>query len=135
MKAIPPEMLARMLRGARQNLTEGRYPDAIAAYHAVLRRDGKNVDAMTHLALIVAMGGHADAALETFDKALKINPDYTPALLYRGQVLYELKRDYAGAIKAWQRFMALAPPGEDRDRVTALIRDAQREAKQKTPAK
>ena len=135
MKPIPPEMLAGMLRAARQSLTEGRFPEAIAAYQAVLKRDEKNVDAMTHLALIVAMGGHADAALETFDKALKINPDYAPALLYRGQVLYEDKRDYAGAIKAWQRFMTLAPPGEDRDRVTALIQDAQREAKQKTPAK
>jgi len=135
MRAIPPEMLAGMLRAARQSLTEGRYPEAIAAYQAVLKRDEKNVDAMTHLALIVAMGGHGDAALETFDKALKINPDYAPALLYRGQVLYELKQDYAGAIKAWQRFIALAPPGEERDRVTALIQDAQREAKQKTPAK
>ena len=101
----------------------------------VLKRDGRNVDAMTHLALIVAMGGHADAALETFDKALKINPDYAPALLYRGQVLYEVKRDYAGAIKAWQRFVALAPPGEDRDRVNLLIQEAQREATQKTRAK
>jgi tetratricopeptide (TPR) repeat protein len=131
MKAIPPEMLAGMLSAARQSLMEGRYQEAIAAYQAVLKRDERNVDAMTHLALIVAMGGHADAALETFDKALKINPDYAPALLYRGQVLYEVKRDYAGAITAWQRFVALAPPGEDRDRVTALIT----EAKQKTRAK
>jgi tetratricopeptide (TPR) repeat protein len=131
MKSIPPEMLAGMLRAARQSLMEGRYQEAIAAYQAVLKRDERNVDAMTHLALIVAMGGHADAALETFDKALKINPDYAPALLYRGQVLYEVKRDYSGAIKAWQRFVALAPPGEDRDRVTALIS----EAKQKTLAK
>ena len=61
--------------------------------------------------------------------------DTPQELLYRGQVLYELKQDYAGAIKAWQRFIALAPPGEERDRVTALIQDAQREAKQKTPAK
>jgi tetratricopeptide (TPR) repeat protein len=131
MKPIPPEMLAGMLRAARQSLMEGRYQEAIAAYQAVLKRDERNVDAMTHLALIVAMGGHADAALETFDKALKINPEYAPALLYRGQILYEVKRDYSGAIKAWQRFVALAPPGEDRDRVTALIS----EAKQKTLAK
>src|SRR5262249_28022019 len=135
MRSIPPEMLAAGLRAARQSLTEGRYPEAIAAYQAVLKRDEKNVDAMTHLALIVAMGGHADAALETFDKALKIDPNYAPALLYRGQVLYEVKGDYAGAIKAWQRFLALAPAGEDRDRVTALIKDAQREARQKAPAK
>ena len=135
MKAIPPEMLAGMLSAARQSLMEGRYQEAIAAYQAVLKRDERNVDAMTHLALIVAMGGHADAALETFDKALKINPDYGPALLYRGQVLYEVKRDYAGAIKAWQRFVAVAPSGEDRDRVNALIQEAQRQAKQKTLAK
>jgi tetratricopeptide (TPR) repeat protein len=135
MKAVSPEMLAGMLSAARQSLMEGRYQEAIAAYQAVLKRDERNVDAMTHLALIVAMGGHADAALETFDKALKIDPDYAPALLYRGQVLYEVKRDYAGAIKAWQRFVALAPPGEDRDRANALIQEAQREAKQKTLAK
>jgi cytochrome c-type biogenesis protein CcmH/NrfG len=58
-------MLARMLQAARQSLFEGRYQEAIAAYQTVLKRDPKNVDAMMHLASIVAMGGHADAALET----------------------------------------------------------------------
>jgi len=124
MKPVPPEILAGMLRAARQSLMEGRYPEAIAAYQAVLKRDQKNVDAMTHLALIVAIGGHADAALETFDKALTIDPRYAPAFLYRGQVLYEVKQDYAGAIKAWERFLTLTPSGEDRDRVTALIKEA-----------
>jgi cytochrome c-type biogenesis protein CcmI len=129
MRPIPPEMLARMLQAARQSLFEGRYQEAIAAYQAVLKRDAKNVDAMTHLALIVAMGGHADAALETFDKALSFDPKYGPALLYKGQVLYEVKRDYPGAVKAWERYLALSPTGEDRQRVTALIQ----EAKSKTP--
>ena len=113
-KPIPPEVMTRMLQAARESLMAGRYPDAISAYQAVLKRDSQNVDAMTHLALIVAMGGHADAALETFDKALKIDPKYAPALLYKGQVLFEVKSDYAGAIKAWERFVSLTPPGEDR---------------------
>jgi len=125
---IPPEVMARMLQAARESLTAGRYPEAIAAYQAVLKRDGKNVDAMTHLGLIVALGGHADAALETFDKALKINPKYAPALLYRGQVLAEVKKDYAGAIKAWERYIALTPPGEDRRRAVALIEEARTKA-------
>jgi cytochrome c-type biogenesis protein CcmH/NrfG len=129
MRPIPPEMLARMLQAARQSLFDGRYQEAIAAYQAVLKRDPKNVDAMTHLALIVAMGGHADAALETFDKALSFDPKYGPALLYKGQVLYEVKQDYGGAVKAWERYLALGPTGEDRQRVTALIQ----EAKSKTP--
>jgi tetratricopeptide (TPR) repeat protein len=120
-KPIPPEMLAGMLQAARQSLFEGRYSEAIAAYQAVLKRDERNVDAMTHLGLIVAVGGHADSALETFDKALKIDPKYAPAYLYRGQVLYEQKQDYAGAVASWERFMALVPTGEERDRVAELV--------------
>jgi len=126
-RVVPPEVLRGMLQAARSSLAAGRYGEAIAAYQAVLKRDPKNVDAMTHLALIVAIGGgpeHADRALETFDKALAIDPSYLPALLYRGQVLYEVKKDVGGAIRSWEKFMALAPPGEDRDRVAKMIADA-----------
>jgi tetratricopeptide (TPR) repeat protein len=113
-----------MLQAARGSLSEGRYSEAIAAYQAVLKRDPKNVDAMTHLGLIVAIGGHADSALETFDKALAIDPDYPPALLYRGQVLYEAKKDVDGAVRAWERFVEVAPTAEDRARVQKLIAEA-----------
>src|SRR5262245_30458595 len=119
-KAIAPEMLAGMLRAARQSLTEGRYQEAIAAYQAVLKRQPQNVDAMTHLGLIVAIGGHADSALETWDKALRIDPDYAPAYLYRGEVLYEVKRDFPAAIQSWTRFLALVPSGQDHDRVQEM---------------
>jgi cytochrome c-type biogenesis protein CcmH/NrfG len=128
-RPIPPEVMARMLEAARQSLMDGRYQEAIAAYQAVLARDSKNVDAMTHLGLIVAMGGHADTALETFDKVLKIDPKYPPALLYKGQVLYEVKQDYAGAIKVWERFVTVTPPGEDRQRVAVLIEEARGKSK------
>jgi tetratricopeptide (TPR) repeat protein len=123
-KPIPPEMLAGMLQAARQSLFDGNYSQAIAAYQAVLKRDAKNVDALTHMGLIVAIGGHADAALETFDKALAIDPKYPPAYLYRGQVLFEQKQDYAGAVKAWESFLKLVPRGEDHDRVVALVETA-----------
>jgi tetratricopeptide (TPR) repeat protein len=124
-KPVPPEILAGMLNAARQSLMEGRYSEAIAAYQAVLKRDPRNVDAMTHLGLIVAIGGHADAALETFDKAIQIDPAYAPIYLYRGQVLYEVKQDYPGAVQSWQRFLALVRSGEDHERVAALVKEAQ----------
>jgi tetratricopeptide (TPR) repeat protein len=123
-KPIPPEMLAGMLRAARASLEAQRFSEAIAAYQAVLKRDPRNVDAMTHLGLIVAIGGHADAALEAFDKAHAIDANYAPGYLYRGQVLYEVKHDYPGAIKAWERYLALVPDGEDHQRVAALVKDA-----------
>jgi len=123
-RTVTPEILQGMLQAARASLFEGRYGEAIAAYQAVLKREPKNVDAMTHLGLIVAIGGHADSALETFEKALSLDPNYPPALLYRGQVLYESKQDAAAAIKSWEKFLTVAPPGEERDRVTKLIADA-----------
>jgi cytochrome c-type biogenesis protein CcmH/NrfG len=126
-RAVPPEVLKGMLQAARASLAQGRYGEAIAAYQAVLKRDPKNVDAMTHLALIVAIGGgpeHVDRALETFDRALEIDPNYPPALLYRGQVLYEMKKDVAAAIRSWEKFVAVAPPGEDRDRVAKMLEEA-----------
>jgi tetratricopeptide (TPR) repeat protein len=130
-KPIPPEILGGMLNAARQSLMEGRYPEAIAAYQAVLKRDPRNVDAMTHLGLIVAIGGHADAALETFDKAAQIDASYPPIYLYRGQVLYEVKQDYGGAVQSWQRFLALVPKGEDHDRVAALVKEAEGKQRQR----
>jgi tetratricopeptide (TPR) repeat protein len=121
---LSPAMLRGMLDAARASLAQGRYGEAIAAYQAVLKRDPKNVEAMTHLGLIVGLGGHADAALETFDRALAIDPSYPPALLYRGQVLYEAKRDTAGAIRSWEKFLTVVPAGEDHERVKGLIAEA-----------
>jgi tetratricopeptide (TPR) repeat protein len=127
-RPLPPEMLQGMLQAARASLSAGRYGEAIAAYQAVLKRDPKNVDAMTHLALIVAIGGHADTALETLDRALAIDANYPPALLYRGQVLYEAKKDLPGAIRSWERFVAVVPAGEERDRVLKMIADVKTQA-------
>ncbi|HTK89935.1 MAG TPA: tetratricopeptide repeat protein [Verrucomicrobiae bacterium] len=123
-RPIPPEMLQGMLQAARQSLMAGRYAEAIAAYQAVLKREPQNVDALTHLGFIVALGGHADAALETIDKALAIDPDYALARYYRGQVLYEARGDTAGAIKEWERFLTLVPSGPEHNQVQALINDA-----------
>jgi tetratricopeptide (TPR) repeat protein len=120
-RPVSPEMLRGMLDAARTSLFAGRYSEAIAAYQAVLKRDPKNVDALTHLGLIVALGGHGDTALETLDRALAINPDYPPALLYRGEILLSAKRDHDGAIRAWERFLRVVPAGEEHERVKRLI--------------
>jgi cytochrome c-type biogenesis protein CcmH/NrfG len=128
---VTPEMLQGMLQAARASLFARRYNEAIAAYQAVLKRDPNNVDAMTHMGLIAAIaaqGEHGaemvDRALDLFDRALALDPNYPPALLYRGQVLYEVRKDVPGAIKAWEKFVKVAPPGEDRERVVKMLADA-----------
>ena len=132
---VTPEMLQGMLQAARASLFARRYNEAIAAYQAVLKRDPDNVDATTHMgliAVIAAQGEHGpemvDRALALFDKALASDPNYLPALLYRGQVLYEVRKDVPGAIKSWEKFVALAPPGQDRDHVAKMLADARAQA-------
>ena len=128
---VTPEILQGMLNAARQSLYAGRYNEAMRAYQAVLKRDPNNVDALTHLGLmagIAAQGQHGpemvQRALDLFDRALKLDPGYPPALLYRGQVLYEVRKDVPGAIRSWEKFVAVSPPGEDRERVVKMIADA-----------
>ena len=123
-KPLDPGMLRGMLQAARQSLFAGRPQEASAAYQAVLRRDPKNVDALTHLGLLMVMSADGaeraqlvDHGVQLFDRALALDPNYAPALFYKGQVLYDIKKDAAGAIAAWEKFVATVPPGEDRDRV------------------
>ena len=132
-RPVTPEMLQGMLQAARTSLFAGRYDEAIAAYQAVLKRDPENVDALTHFGLIVGMGGHLDQALQSIDRALAKDPNYPPALLYRGQILYEAKKDTAGAVQVWQRLLTVLPPGEDRERVTKMIADAKAGTMPKNP--
>jgi tetratricopeptide (TPR) repeat protein len=120
---LSKEMLAGMLQAAHASLDAGRYQEAISAYKAVLQREPDNVDAITHLGVILALAGHADAALEAFDRALAIDPSYAHALWDKARVLYEQRQDYAGAIAAWERFVEVAPPGQDRDQAQARIRE------------
>jgi len=135
---VTPAMLQGMLEAARSSLFAGRYSEAMAAYQAVLKRDPDNVDAMTHMGLIAAIaaqGQHGpemvSRALELFERALALEPNYSPALLYRGQVLYEVKNDVPGAIASWEKFLAVTPPGDDRDRVAKLLADARAQAARK----
>ena len=123
-KPISPEVFRGMLDAAHQALEAGQYQQAIAAYQAILKRDPKNAEAITHLGVILATAGHDDSALEAFNKALAIDPKYAHAWWDKAHLLYEKKQDYKGAIQALEKFVALIPSGEDHDRALKMIQDA-----------
>ncbi|HLC42349.1 MAG TPA: tetratricopeptide repeat protein [Methylomirabilota bacterium] len=123
-RVITPEMLQGMLRAAHQSLDEGRYQEAIAAYKAVLKRNPKNVEAIAHLGIILGLAGHTDNAIEALDKAIGIDPNYAHAYWDKARLLSEQKQDLKGAVKAWEKFTQLAPPGADRDQALRMIQDA-----------
>lgn len=122
-RPLPPEMLEGMLRAAHASLDAGRYQEAIAAYKAVLRRDPRNVDAITHLGVILATAGHHAEALEAFDRALAIDPDY-PHALWDKAAVQEARGDYAGALTTLERFARIVRSGPDHEKAQARMREA-----------
>ena len=121
-RPLSKEMLEGMLQAAHASLDAGRYQEAIAAYTAVLKRDQRNVNAITHLGVILAIAGHHAEALEAFGRALAIDPDYAHALWDKAGVL-EARQDHAGAMAA-SSIRPRLPGGPDRDRAQERIRQA-----------
>jgi tetratricopeptide (TPR) repeat protein len=122
-RPLSKEMLEGMLKAAHASLDAGRYQEAIAAYTAILKRDQRNVDAITHMGVILALAGHHAEALEAFDRALAIDPDYAHALWDKAGV-QEARQDHAGAVATLERFVRVSPPGPDRDKAQQRLRDA-----------
>jgi tetratricopeptide (TPR) repeat protein len=104
-------------------------PKAIELYKRALEVDNKNVSALSGMAMILAQAGHSDQALSLFDQALAINPQVPMALLFKGRILYEDKKDYSGAIASWEQFLRIVPQGGPAEVVRGWIEEAQREAR------
>ncbi len=51
------------------------------------------------------------------------------ALLFKGRILYEDKKDYAAAIASWEQFLRMMPQGGPADVVRGWIEEARREAR------
>ena len=86
-----------------------RYPDAIRWYEDALRADPRNVNASTDLGIAYYYMNQPDRALAQFDRSLVIDPNHAKTLLNIGIVRAFGKQDLAGAAKAWQQVVDLAP--------------------------
>ena len=124
-----PRDLDALVGLGRLYLQTGQMPKAIEFYKRALEVDSNNVSALSGMAMIMAQAGHSDQALTLFDRALAINPQVPMALLFKGRILYEDKKDYAGAIASWEQFLRMMPQGGPADVVRGWIEEARREAR------
>jgi cytochrome c-type biogenesis protein CcmH/NrfG len=124
-----PRDLEALVGLGRIYLQAGQMPKAVEAYKRALEVDGNNVSALSGMAMILAQAGHSDQALSLFDRALAINPQVPMALLFKGRILYEDRKDYAAAIASWEQFLRVMPQGGPADVVRGWIEEARREAR------
>lgn len=118
--------LARDLDEGRAAFDRGDLRMAADHFKRVLAVEPDHPLALSSLALILARGGHADLALQAAERALASAPDHQLALWAKGLVLYEAKRDYAGAIQAWEALQRQPLTPDDAKTVAEVLADARR---------
>jgi cytochrome c-type biogenesis protein CcmH len=116
---------------ARSYMAMERYADAVPTFDKALKLNPNNADMLADYAdaLAIHQGRKLEGKPETLiEKALKVDPNHVKALMLAGTVAYN-RKDFALAVKDWERARANLPPGsdpEDGEQIAAAIDDAKR---------
>ena len=96
-------------------------PQAIEAFKGALVLDPNHPAPHAYMGLILAQAGHYDGALMAFDKALASDPKFPLALWGKGMLLFQVKKDLAGARQNLEKVLVLLPQGPERDEVQKAL--------------
>lgn len=102
------DRLAEELTIALRHLSAGRMKQAEAAGRKLLASHPSDPHVLRLLGDILQRTGRAQAALEPFEKALKLEPGYVDAHLGLGNALYQLGR-FEEAVGCYRQALALKP--------------------------
>jgi len=111
---------AAMAEG-KQAFERQEFPKAIESFKKVLEADPNQPEAHSYMGFILMQAGHGDGAMMAFEKALSRAPNFPMALWGKGMVLYQDKKDFAGAREIFERLLAMVPPGEERNEITKVL--------------
>ena len=78
--------------------------------------------------------GQSDAALQQYDKALAISPEYVHALWDKASLLQQVMQDYPAAIQTWEAFArAVGPDSQDAKTAQQFIAEAREAMRSASP--
>src|SRR6185369_14427806 len=115
-----PEVRAALDEG-KQAFEKQDFPKAIEAFKKVLASEPNNPEAHSYMGFILVQAGHGDGAVMAFDKALSQAPNFPMALWGKGMVLYQDKKDFAGARQILERLLNMLPAGEQRNEIVKVL--------------
>lgn len=101
-----------------------QYEQAVNWYAAALELDPKNVDVRTDMGTAFHFMGNHDRALQELTASLAIDPTHPQTLQNIGWVKYNGKKDYKGALEAWNKLLQTHPNYENADQVRKQIEQA-----------
>jgi len=116
--ALSPQNAALQHAYARALIEDGRYPDAYAHYQKMLQIFPRDPDALVNYGLLAAHLGNPDQAIDSWEKAVDVNPNQMNAQLYLAQA-FDRKSEPASAARHWDIFLRLASTQSDSATISA----------------
>ncbi len=107
-----PNTPSGQMAQALQLETNGKAADALKVYDGILKDDPKNVQALAYRGWLLKRAGFPDMAMQSLDQAVALDPSYPDAHFFRGMVLYQDRKDPAGAVTEFRAFLSNNPPEE-----------------------
>jgi len=101
-----------------------RYVEAIPFYQQAFALNSSDVNVSTDLGTALWYAGRADEALAQYQKSLAIDATHAQTWFNIGIVRADGKRDYAGAVAAWDSLLKSNPGYPEVAKVRTLIADA-----------
>jgi len=101
-----------------------RYEEAIPFYQQAMSANGSDVNVSTDLGTALWYTGRADAALAQYAVSLSLDPKHAQTLFNLGIVRSDGKKDYAGAVQAWETLLASNPSYPNAANVRSMISEA-----------
>jgi tetratricopeptide (TPR) repeat protein len=123
-----PDSPSGKMGQALQLETQGKAADALKIYDDLLKADPRNVQALAYRGWLLKRAGFPDLAMASLDQAVQIQPNYPDAHFFRGMVLYQDRKDPAGAVPEFRAFLANDPPQEMVSLVEGQLKQAMADA-------
>lgn len=119
------------LQRARLLIGEGKTLEAIKTFDKVLREDPLQPEALAYRGWLLRLAGRAggdrsliDSGMAFIERAVAADPTYPDAHFFRGIILYQDRRDPAGAVAEFRAFLANDPP----EAMVPVVEDSLRRA-------
>jgi len=108
---------------ARGLIEAGRVADAYALYQKILARAPRNADALVNYGLLAHHLGHDDEAMDSWQRAVEVDPSQVNAQLYLAQALDQTGQAQAAArhYRAYLQAIAAHPAAHSQERTTVLV--------------
>ena len=98
----------KTIEAGNRYFEDGQYVDASKNFAAVIDRDSNNIEAIRGLARSYMQLEKQHEALELFNRAIKLAPDYAPSYANRG-ILYDRMQQYTLAVADYRHALQLQP--------------------------